>query len=124
VRVAGHELEAAVQQLSTLIELAEVHVAEAQVVEEIGIVGILAEELLQLDAGLVKAACGEELVGAGEVVGHCERRWAGNIKIVILAEIFHARPGEVEEMIQRRQEENGTEEREEERWTAAFCVWV
>ena len=34
VRVAGSELEAAVQQLSSLIELAEVHVAEAQVVEK------------------------------------------------------------------------------------------
>ena len=33
VRVTGSELEAAVQQLSPLIELAEVHVAEAQVVE-------------------------------------------------------------------------------------------
>jgi hypothetical protein len=31
--------------------LAEVHVAEAQVVEEIGILGILAEEILQVDAG-------------------------------------------------------------------------
>ena len=41
VRVAGHELEAAVQELSPLIELAEVHVAEAQVVEEIGVLGIL-----------------------------------------------------------------------------------
>ena len=39
--MAGHELEAAVQQLSALIELAEVHVAEAQVVEEIGVLGIL-----------------------------------------------------------------------------------
>ena len=40
----------------------------------------------------------------------------------ILAEVFHARPGEVEEMIQRRQEENGPEEREEGRWPATFCV--
>ena len=30
----------------------------------------------------------------------------------ILAEVFHARPGEVEEMIQRRLEESGPEERE------------
>jgi len=74
VRVAGSEQEAAVQQLSPFIELAEVHVAEAQVVEEIGILGILAEEFLQVDAGLVELAGGEELVGAGEVVGHCERR--------------------------------------------------
>lgn len=58
------------QQLSSLIELAEVHVAEAQVVEEIGIFGILAEELFEVDAGLVELAGGEELVGAGEVVGH------------------------------------------------------
>ena len=56
VRVARRELEAAVQQFSPFIELAEVHVAEAQVVEEIGIIGILAEELFQVDAGLVKAA--------------------------------------------------------------------
>ena len=68
--MAGHELEAAVQQLSPLIELTEVHVAEAQVVEEIRIIGILAEELLQVDAGLVELAGGEELVGAREVVGH------------------------------------------------------
>ena len=32
------------QQLSALIELAEVHIAEAQVVEKIGIIGILAED--------------------------------------------------------------------------------
>ena len=56
VRVAGCEQEAAVQQLSPFIELAEVHVAKAQVVEEIGILGILAEELLQVDAGLVEVA--------------------------------------------------------------------
>ena len=29
-------------------------------------------------------------MGAGEVVGHCERRWAAIIKIVILAEVFHS----------------------------------
>ncbi len=57
------ELQAAVQQLSTLIELAEVHIAEAQVVEEVGIFGILAEELLQIDAGLVELAGCEELQG-------------------------------------------------------------
>jgi len=56
VRVAGRELEAAVQQLSAPIELAEVHVAEAQVIEEIGILGILAEELFEVDAGLVELA--------------------------------------------------------------------
>jgi len=43
---------------------------EAQGVEEIGVLGILAEELLQVDAGLVEAAGCEELVGAGEVVVH------------------------------------------------------
>jgi hypothetical protein len=40
----------------------------------------------------------------------------------ILAEVFHARPGEVEEMIQRRLEESGPEEREEGRWPAKFCL--
>ena len=50
------------------------NVAEAQVVEEIGIVGVLAEKLLKVDAVLVEQAGGEELVGAGEVIGHCERR--------------------------------------------------
>lgn len=35
------------QDLHEHIELAEVHIAEAQVVAEIGIVGVLAEELLQ-----------------------------------------------------------------------------
>ena len=41
----------------------------------------------------------------------------------ILAEVFHARPGEVEEMIQRRLEESGHEEqaRGEGRWPATFC---
>lgn len=34
----------------------------------------------------------------------------------------HARPGEVEEMIQRRLEESGPEEREEGRWPATFCL--
>ena len=33
--VTGHELEAAVQQLSSLIELVEVHMAEGLVVEEV-----------------------------------------------------------------------------------------
>ena len=78
VRVAGSELEAAVQQLSPLIELAEVHVAEAQVVEEIGILGILAEELLQVDAGLVELAGGEELQSLVKVV-HRRGRWDGQI---------------------------------------------
>ena len=67
------------QQLYAPVELAEVHVAEAQVVEEIGIVGILAEELLQVDAGLVELAGGEELVGAGEVVGH----WGSNSELLL-----------------------------------------
>jgi hypothetical protein len=40
----------------------------------------------------------------------------------ILAEVFHARPGEVEEMIQRRLEESGPKGREEGRWPATFCV--
>lgn len=37
-------------------------------------VGILMEEFLQVDAGLIELAGGEELVGAGEVVGRCERK--------------------------------------------------
>ena len=46
----------------------------------------------------------------------------------ILAEVFHARPGEVEDMIQKRLEESGPaenirqEKREEGRWPATFCV--
>jgi hypothetical protein len=45
----------------------------------------------------------------------------------ILAEIFHARPGEVEEMIQNKQEERSwREERnwpdEEGLWPESFCV--
>jgi hypothetical protein len=46
----------------------------------------------------------------------------------ILAEVFHTRPGEVEEMIQKRLEERGPEEniRQEKRgeklWPATFCV--
>jgi hypothetical protein len=41
----------------------------------------------------------------------------------ILAEVFHARPGEVEEMIQMRLEERGwQEEREVGRWPATFCL--
>ncbi len=69
-----HHLQAAVHQLSPLIKLAEIHIAEAQVVEEIGILGSPAEEFLQVDASLGKAACGEELVSAGEVavVSHGE----------------------------------------------------
>jgi len=78
MRVAGHELEAAVQQLSPLIKLAEVHIAEAQVVEEIGVIGILAEELLQVDAGLVELAGGEELKSLVKVV-HRIGRWDGPI---------------------------------------------
>jgi hypothetical protein len=56
-----------------MTELAEIHVAEAQVVEKIGILRILAEEFFQVDAGLVELAGGEELEGAGEGVGHGQR---------------------------------------------------
>lgn len=61
--MAGGELQAAVQQLHALIGLAEVHVAEAQIIEDIGVIGVLAEEFLQVDAGLVELAGGEELQG-------------------------------------------------------------
>jgi hypothetical protein len=42
----------------------------------------------------------------------------------ILAEVFHARPGEVEEMIQRRLDERSSrpEKRELGLWPATFCV--
>jgi hypothetical protein len=41
----------------------------------------------------------------------------------ILAEVFHARPGEVEEMIKSRLEERSRpEEREVELWPATFCL--
>jgi hypothetical protein len=48
----------------------------------------------------------------------------------ILAEVFHARPGEVEEMIQRRLEERSwdeeknicPDENEKKLWPATFCV--
>ena len=41
----------------------------------------------------------------------------------ILAEVFHPRPGELEEMIQRRLEESGPEGgREVGRWPATFCL--
>ncbi len=69
VRVLRSELEAAVQEIYALIELAEVHIEETQVIEEIGIFGVLAEEFLQVDACLVELDGGEELVGAGEGVG-------------------------------------------------------
>lgn len=47
VQVLRSYPKAAMQDLHDHIELAEVHIAEAQVVAEIGIVGVLAEELLQ-----------------------------------------------------------------------------
>jgi hypothetical protein len=42
----------------------------------------------------------------------------------ILAEVFHARPGEVEEMIKSRLEERSSrpEEREVGLWPATFCL--
>jgi hypothetical protein len=47
----------------------------------------------------------------------------------ILAEVFHTRPGEVDEMIRRRLEERSRpaenirqEKREEGRWPATFCL--
>jgi len=40
----------------------------------------------------------------------------------ILAEVFGARPGEVEEMIQRRLEERGPGEHEERRWPQEFLA--
>jgi hypothetical protein len=51
VRVLRREQEAAVQEKHALIELAEVHIAEAQVVEEVGILGVLAELLLASGQG-------------------------------------------------------------------------
>jgi hypothetical protein len=39
----------------------------------------------------------------------------------ILAEVFHARPGEVDEMIQRRLEERSWT-KENELWPATFCL--
>ena len=41
----------------------------------------------------------------------------------ILSEVFHARPADVEEMIQSRLEEmNRYEEREDGLWPATFCL--
>lgn len=69
--------------------------------------------------------------------GAIEPRLAADLKVLelqtakeILAEIFGARPGEVEEMIQRRLEERSwpkeevtwRKEREEGRWPATFCL--
>jgi len=70
VGVLGRNLQAAVQQLYAFVELAKVHIAEAQVVEEIGIFGIHGKQLLQVDAGLVHAAGGEELQSQVKVVHH------------------------------------------------------
>jgi len=42
----------------------------------------------------------------------------------ILAEVFHARPGEVGEMIQMRLEESGPVEREEGRWPQEFWLGI
>ena len=64
--VLRRDLQAAEQQLYAPVELAEVYVAEAQGLEEIGVIGILADELLQVDAGLVELAGGEELEGSEE----------------------------------------------------------
>jgi len=67
----------------------------------------------------------------------CEPRMTADLKVIelqtakeILAEVFHARPGEVEEMIQRRLEErswleekeNWQKENGEKLWPVAFCV--
>jgi len=41
----------------------------------------------------------------------------------ILSEVFHARPSEIEDMIQRRLEERGWREKHEEGlWPATFCI--
>ena len=68
--MVGRKLQATAQQLYTPVELAEIHIAEAQVVKKIGIVGILEEKLLQVDAGLVQADGGEELQSQVKVVHH------------------------------------------------------
>ena len=68
----------------------------------------------------------------------CEPRIGANSELMeletakeILAEVFHARPADVEEMIQSRLEEARSlpdmeniwlDEREEGRWTVAFCL--
>jgi len=58
-------------------------------------------------------------------------RIAANISVLeletakeILAEVFHARPADVEEMIQKRLEERNwdEEERVEGLWPATFCL--
>lgn len=44
-----------------------------------GVAGTELEAAVQQLYAPVELAGGEELVGAGEVVGHCERRWAAII---------------------------------------------
>jgi len=68
-----------VQQLLALIELGEVHVAEAQVVEEIGIIGILAEELLQADADLQGGHGPALRAGLGHILMRLHWRWQARL---------------------------------------------
>jgi len=87
--VLGRNLQAAFSSYAP-VELAEVHITEAQVIEKIGFIGILAEELFQVDAGLIQAAIGEELEGAGEVVlvGHgeiCPQNGRGDLYSIIVS---------------------------------------
>ena len=57
-----------------------------------------------------------------------ERRLSINVRLMeletakqILEEVFHARPSDVEEMIQRRLEEKSWT-KEEEQWPQEFCL--
>ena len=70
VRVLGSVQRQRCRSSRPLSSWPRVHIAEAQVVEKVGVLGIQAEEFIQVDAGLVELAGGEELVDAGEVVGH------------------------------------------------------
>jgi hypothetical protein len=75
VQVLGRDLQEEVQQLYAIVEQAEVHIAEAQIVEKIAIVGIMEEELLQVDVGLIHMSgilVAPVEVMAGSISSHSE----------------------------------------------------
>lgn len=76
------ELDASVQQLDALFELAQIDVAEAEVVKEIGVTGLFLQQFLQVYPGFIKPAGLYELQGFIEVVCHPQVDQSAIIKMI------------------------------------------
>ena len=61
----GCELDTSVQMLDAIVKLAQIDIAQSQVAQEVGVLRVVSQQLLQIDAGLVEAAILDKLEGLG-----------------------------------------------------------